>query len=155
MTLRYAMKPATPMPMITSASSTLTAAMIPRSTLVVPNSPDIYVTSEWGRLAARRPRRRLPALAERVVQQLPAFVGKSRRLLGRAPEAHELAREVFERRLDLSTHAPPTLREEQVPSDTTDDGAHDRGRYYPRVVHQFSYRSDLVPHVKHPDIIFY
>src|ERR1700676_1656812 len=109
MTLRYAMKPATPMLIITSASSTLAAAMIPRSRLVVPNSPDICVTLEWSRLAARIPRRRLPAFAERSVQQLPAFAGDSRRLLDCVPEPHELAREVFERRLDLSTRAPPTL----------------------------------------------
>src|ERR1700687_2390441 len=139
MTLRYAMKDATHTPNITSASSTLTAARIPSSRLVVPSSPDMCVTSERGRLAARIPRRRIPAFAQRVLQQLPAFVGGSCRLLDRVPEADELAREVFERRLDLPPHAPPTLCEEQVPSDPTDDGAHDRGCHFPRVVHQSSY----------------
>src|ERR1700682_426237 len=101
MTLRYAMRCAAPRPMITNASSTLAAAMIPSSRLVVPNSPDICLTSERGRLAARIPRLWLPAFAERVVQQVPAFVGDSRRLLDRVLEAHELPREVFERRLGL------------------------------------------------------
>src|ERR1700730_10193950 len=141
MTLRYAMKPATPRPIITSASSTLTAARIPSSRLVVPSSPDICATSERGGLAARIPRGRIPAFAQRVVQQLPAFVGDSRRGLDRVPEADDLAREVFEGRLDLPPHTPPTLCEEQVTSDPTDDGAHDRGCQFPRLVHQSSYRS--------------
>src|ERR1700680_3447919 len=128
MTLRYAMKPATPMPIITSASSTLTAATIPRSRLLVPNSPDMMMTSERRHLVARLSRRRLSPFAERVVQQRPAFVGDSRCLLNRVTEADDLPREAFECRLDLSTDAPPTLSKEQVPGDTTDDGPHHRGR---------------------------
>jgi hypothetical protein len=46
-TLRYTRNPATPMPMMTSASSTLTAAMMPRRRFVVPNSAVISVASEW------------------------------------------------------------------------------------------------------------
>jgi hypothetical protein len=40
-TRRYAMKPATAMPIITSASRTLTTAMMPSRRFVVPSSPDI------------------------------------------------------------------------------------------------------------------
>src|ERR1700694_3329283 len=94
-TLPYARKPATAMPTITSAPTTLANPMIPRSRLGVPNSPDMCDTSERGHMAGRIPLRWPPAFAEHVIEQLPAFVGDSRGLLDRVPEAHDLARKVF------------------------------------------------------------
>src|SRR5256885_1808076 len=95
------MKPPMAAPMITSPSRTLIAAIIPSSRFVVASPPAMCGTSEWRRLMRAGVARRLPAFAERVVQERPALVGDGRRLLDRRPEAHELAREVVERRLDL------------------------------------------------------
>jgi hypothetical protein len=55
-------------------------------------------------------------------------------------------RDVFERRLDLSTRDPPMLREEQAPGDTTDDGPTIVATNFPRVVHQSSSRSEPAGH---------
>src|SRR4051794_21937847 len=90
-------------------------------------------------MRARIARGLLAALAERVVQQLPSFTGDAGRLLDSRAEAHELAREVVERRLDLPPYAASVIGEEQVPGDAADDGAHDRCCDCSRVIHQASY----------------
>src|SRR5262245_5235620 len=127
------MNPATPAPMITSASSTLTAAMMPSSRLVVPSSPAMD-TSEWRRLPRTGVARRRD-VAERVVQELPALGGDAGCLLHGRTEAHELACEVVERRLDLPPHATAVLREEQISRDASNYRTDNRGRHCPRVVH--------------------
>src|SRR5262245_3642413 len=96
------MKPAMPAPMSASASSTLTAAMIPSSRFVVPSSPAMG-SSEWRRLARASVPRRWRSLAEGVVEQLPALAGNAGCLLHGGSEADELAREVVQRRLELPT----------------------------------------------------
>src|ERR1700719_4384650 len=63
-----------------------------------------------GSLAAGMPRRGCPASAELVVEQVPAFVGDSLRLLDRGPEARGLAPRCLRapsRSVDArSAHAP-------------------------------------------------
>src|SRR6185295_20367130 len=108
------MNPATPMPMMTSASSTLTAAMMPSMRLVVPNSLPICTSERRALMRVAVARRLLSAFAERVVQQLPPLVGDPRGFLDGRPEAHELAREIVESRLDLATNAAAVIGEEQV-----------------------------------------
>src|SRR6185503_17685031 len=124
------MKPPTPMPMMRSASSTLTTAMIPSSRLVVSSSPDmVSCASEGRRLVGSRVTRR-GVLADGVVQQPPAFVGDARRFLDGGAEAHELAREIFERRLQLPPHASTLLGEKQIACHSTDDCTHQGGRHH-------------------------
>src|SRR5205809_7234843 len=113
------MKPPIATPMITSPSSTLTAAMIPSSRLVVANSPAMR-TSEWRRLMRARVAWRLLAFAERVVQKLPPFVGDARRFLNGRAETHELAREIVECRLDLPPHTATVFGEKQIAGHTPD-----------------------------------
>ena len=111
------MKPATPMPMTTSASSTLTAAMIPSSRFVVPSSPDMVCASERRRLVRCRIARVRPTrFANRVVQQLPALVRDAGRFLNGGAEAHELPCEVFERRLELPPNARPWSVKNRYPA---------------------------------------
>src|SRR5262245_54272042 len=128
-----------PRPMSASASRTLTAAMMPSSRFVVASSPAMS-TSEWRCLVRRRVARRLrTAFAERLVQELPAFVGHASRLLHRGPEAHELACELVERRLDFAPDRAAPVRKEEVARKTPDDRADNRGCHCPRVVHPPSY----------------
>src|SRR5262245_11835788 len=122
--------------MIANASKTLTTAMIPSSKLVVPSSPDMSLSSEWRRLAcARIARLRLAAVAHCFVQELPPLVGDAGRLVDGRSEAVELAREVVERRLELSTQPPSALSEKQIPGHASNDGADNRHRHRPRVFH--------------------
>src|SRR5580765_3568897 len=123
-----------PMPMMTSTSSTLIAAMIPRIRLVVANSPAMDATSERRRLPSGEPRRRR-GLTERVVHQLPALAGDAARLLNRRAETHELSREVIERRLHLSADTTPSLGKEEVRGNTTDHRACQCDPHFARVVH--------------------
>src|SRR5439155_78574 len=78
------------------ASSTLTAAMMPSSTLVVPSSAAMD-TSEWRRLAARIPVGRLSRFANHCRQQAPAVASDVGGPLHRAAEAVQLAHELVER----------------------------------------------------------
>src|SRR5690349_20540158 len=133
------MKPPIPMPVMSSASSTLTAAMMPSSRFVVPSSPAM-APSERRQLARRRVARRLRRVAERVVQQLPAFVGHARGLLNGGPEAHELAREIIQRRLDLAPQGAAVLGEKQASGGAANDRSNQCGRQCARVVHQASYQ---------------
>src|SRR5262249_5454995 len=96
-------------------------------------------TSEWRCLVRPGvPRRRLAALAERVVQEFPALVGDSRRLLHGGAETHELAGEVVECGLEFAPQIPALLGEEEIAGDAADDCAHNRGCHCPRVVHRSS-----------------
>src|SRR5215471_17695093 len=125
-----------PPPMMTSASRTLTAAMIPSSRFVVASSVPM-ATSERRRLmrpVVARHRRR--AFAERIVQELPAFVGHAGRLLNGGAEAHELAREIIERRLDLPTYVSAVIGEEQIAGDAADHGTDNRRCHRLRVGHR-------------------
>src|SRR6266545_4061396 len=136
-TRRYAMKPATPMPMISRPSSALTTAMMPRNTFVVPSSPDMPPPLERRRLARRLVPRRLEArLAHRFVQQLPAFAGDAGGFGDGGAEAVQLPREIVERRLEVAAQSTPFLGEEQVTGDTADHGADDRRCQYARVAHE-------------------
>src|SRR4051812_5135703 len=83
--------------------------------------------------------RLMPAFPERVVQQLPAFVRNAGCLLNGSAEAHELPREVLQRRLELPSHGATMIREKQIPGDAAYNRAHHRGRHCPRIVHQPSY----------------
>src|SRR5260221_6283248 len=94
--------------MMSSASSTLTAAMMPSSRFVVPSSPAM-TPSEGRGLARRRVARRRRGFAEGVVQQLPAFVGHAGGFLKGAPGSHELPREIIQRRLELAPHPAAVL----------------------------------------------
>src|SRR5580765_497404 len=127
------MKAAMPAPMMTSASRTLTAAMIPSSRLVVPSSP-VMCASERRRLAARK-LRGWTRFAKRVVQQLPSLARDPGGLLDRRAEAHELTREVLQRRLDLSPDATPMVGEEQVAGDPPDYRTYQCGCQFARIVH--------------------
>src|SRR5262245_33054009 len=125
------------MAIIANASKTLTTAMIPSSKLVVPSSPDMSLSSEWRRLACARIARvrRLAAVAHRLVQELPPLVGDAGRLVDGRSEAVELAREVVERRLELSTQPPSAIGEKQIPGHASNHGADNRHRHRPRVFH--------------------
>src|SRR5919198_6177025 len=118
------MTPATPTPMSTNASNTLTAAMMPSNRLVVPSSADIRCSLEGRRLAWTRVAwRLLTRFPERIVQQFPAFIGHAGRLLDRRPEADQLARDVLERRIDLTPKRSPAISEEQVPDPSSNHRA--------------------------------
>src|SRR5262245_59993927 len=123
--------------MIANASKTLTTAMIPSSKLVVPSTPDMSLSSEWGLLACARIARLrlLAAVAHRFVQELPPLVRDAGRLVDRRSEAVELAREVVERRLELPTEPPSAIGEEQIPGHASYHGADNRHRHRPRVFH--------------------
>src|SRR6266508_3981575 len=136
-TRRYAMKPATPMPMISRPSMALATAMMPRNTFVVPSSPDMPPPLERRRLARRLVPRRLEArLAHRFVQQLPAFAGDAGGFGDGGAEAVQLPREIVERRLEVAAQSAPFLGEEQVTGDTADHGADDRRCQCTRVAHE-------------------
>src|SRR4051812_31231111 len=106
------MKPATALPMTTNASRTLTAAMMPSSRFVVPSSLPMAASKRRRLMRPGVARRLTAALAERLVQQLPSFVRDACRLLHCRAEAHELTREVVERRLDLPPQAAAVIGEE-------------------------------------------
>src|SRR5215470_4402207 len=128
--------------MSTSASSTLTAAMMPSSRFVVPSSPAMS-SSEWRRLPRTGVAWRQRSFAEGVVEQLPTLAGDTGGLLDGRSEAHELAREVIERRLELPTQGATVVGEEQVTGDASDHRTDDRGGHCPRVVHRPSYQNRL------------
>src|SRR4051812_25751181 len=127
------------MPMMTSASSTLTAAMMPSNRLVVPSSLPMTPLERRRLMRSGETRRLMAAFADRIVQQLPAFVGDAGRLLHGRSEAHELAREILERRLDLPAHPATLVGEEQIAGDAADHRADDCRCDSTRVVHQASY----------------
>jgi hypothetical protein len=56
--------------------------------------------------------RLLAALAQRVVQQFPAFAGDPRGFLHRAAKTDELSSEVIESWFDLPPQRPAVIREE-------------------------------------------
>src|ERR1700730_978037 len=109
------MKPAMPTAARSRASRTLTAAMMASSRFVVPRLPSMCVPSErrclMGVLISRR---LLPALAQRVVQQFPAFAGDPRSFLHRGAKTDELTGEVFKGRFDLPSQRPAVIREKEI-----------------------------------------
>src|SRR6266511_4781394 len=122
------MKPPMPIPMIASASITLTAAMMPSSRLVVPSSPAMTVTSEGSCLSAGISVWTRARLAERVVQQPPPFVGNTGGSLERAAEAVELSSEIVERRFELAPERTAALGEKQVAGHSADTCPDERRR---------------------------
>src|SRR5579871_1711159 len=131
------MNAATPTPITSSASRTLTAAMMPSRRFVVPRLPVIRGRSLEGRglMARAVARRRLRHVGERVVEQLPPFVRDARRALHGGAEAVQLAREVVERRLELAPKRTTLICEEQIPGYGTNHRTADRGKHYARFVH--------------------
>src|SRR6267378_5168377 len=119
-----------PTPTSTSASSTLTAAMIPSNRLVVARLASMVFASERRGLAGSRIRQRRTAVAKRVVQQPPALACRSGRPVHRAAETVELARHVIERRLDLPPQRAAMVGEEQIPRDPTEDCTRHHCRHY-------------------------
>src|SRR5207237_1773003 len=101
MTRRYATNPPTPMPITSSASSTLVAAMMPSRTLVVCRSG---IADLLCRPAA------LARVACELAQRAPSFIRRRSRLLNRSAHVGELAHEIVELRLDLTTHPPSAFR---------------------------------------------
>src|SRR5262245_53313704 len=106
------MKPAMPTPMSTSASRTLTAAMMPIKRFVVLRSGAIGLLSP-------------PAAALRtagdVVQRSPPFVGRASRLFHRSANAGQLAEEVIELGFDLVADSSTLLRQVQPAPHATND----------------------------------
>src|SRR5574339_1085468 len=119
------MNPAIPAPISSSASSTLTAAMMPSMTFVVPRLPSIRDSSLSSRL-------RGPATAggapRDVVQRPPALVGCRPGLFHRPAHPRDLADEVIQLRLDLVPDAAAVLGQIEPSPDTADDGAQE-GRH--------------------------
>src|SRR5262249_54430610 len=115
-----------PMPATTSASRMLTTAMIPRKTFVVPRFPSIG-PSEGARLMGRRivgpPR---GGFSHRFSEELPSLAGNAGGPIQRAPEMVELARKLFNSRLELATQCSAAVREEQVTGNPSDDGSDGR-----------------------------
>src|SRR5579864_5471274 len=129
------MTPARPAPMSSSTSSTPTAAIMPSSRFVVARSPDMAGSLERRRLMrARIPGGSLRAFANRIVEKAPPLVRDARRLLYGRPEAVELARQVVERRLDLTAQRPAVFGEKQIPREATHDSSQNRGCHSP-VIH--------------------
>src|SRR5581483_3661134 len=124
-----------PTPMTSSASSTLTAAMMPRMRFVVPRLPVMAPSERRGLTDAVARRLLLRSVAERFVQELPPFVRNAGRALHRRAEAVQLAREVVERRLELTAKRSSMFCEEQIPGYGADDRAADRRKHYARVIH--------------------
>src|SRR5437868_14626457 len=85
-------------------------------------------------MRGREATRRLRDLAERLVQELPAFAGHAGSALQGAAEAVQLARNVVERRLDRAANAATVVREEEIAGGAADDCADDGRRDCPRVV---------------------
>src|SRR4051812_34754116 len=106
--------------MTTSASSTLTAAMMPSMTLVVPRS-SMSSTSEGIRLVMRRERVRLAAIAERLVQNVPALRGHTHRPIDCSAQLDQFACEIFNRRLELSPQLPTPVGKEHVSGNAARD----------------------------------
>src|SRR6476659_9073331 len=96
MTREYARYPATPMPISSSAWSTLTAAMIQRGTLKDCRSP--------GMTAPLRRPAPLRRAARDFVERPPSFIGGHLGLVDGAAHVSELADEIVELRLDLRPH---------------------------------------------------
>src|SRR6266567_2175112 len=136
-----------PTPMTSSASRTLTAAMMPSRRLVVPRSPVIgYASKRRGLM-----RRRIAAwlfLANRtahVIQQLPAFVRHAGRFVNGRSEALELAGEVFDRRLDLPSERSSAGGEEEVADGCANHRTRTRRRHRSRViVHTASVQREML-----------
>src|SRR5579872_7333557 len=127
------MNAATPTPITSSASRTLTAAMMPSKRFVVPRLPVIRDRSLEGRgLMARAVarRRRLRHVSERVVEEFPPFVRDAGRALHGRAEAVQLAREIVERRLELAPKRTTLICEEQIPGYGTNHRTADRGEHY-------------------------
>src|SRR2546423_339343 len=74
-------------------------------------------------MSARISRRTRLAVAERIVEHLPAFAGHAGRLLDRMTEAVELAADVLEGRLNLAPQGATTICEKEVSGDAADDRA--------------------------------
>src|SRR5581483_10000702 len=138
-TRRYTTKIAMAAPATTRISSTLTAAMMPRKRLVVPRS-DILDLASWsdrtsltGRSVFRPPllegrrlmRARIPELGvlfpERLVQQLPSFVGHADRFSEGRAKIGELAGEVVERRLHPPAQGAALLGEQEISHHSAQD----------------------------------
>src|SRR3954454_5252508 len=117
------------MPTTRSASSTLTAAMMPRITFVVPRLPSIRGPSERRGLVRARVAGRAAVLAQRLVQHLPPFVGNAHRAGQGAAELRELPRHVLDGRLELPPPAAPLLRGEHVSRHCPCHAAHERRCY--------------------------
>src|SRR5205085_1497640 len=115
--------------MITSASSTLTAAMMPSRMLVVP-SCSIGITSERVRLMMSRERCRAGPFAHGVVEDTPALRGHVDGPVHGSAKLQQLLREVLERRLDAPAKFAPAFREQHVSRDSpgypADDRRHNR-----------------------------
>src|SRR5262245_19129393 len=123
------MKPAMPAPIRTSACSTLTAAMTPRKRFVVPSCGSMGSSKRTGLMRVREALRR-PGLADRFVQQLPAFARHPGGFRHRAAEMVELAGEVLECRLQAPAQFATPVGKEHVRDRCTDDRAdtaHDAG----------------------------
>src|ERR1051325_9193919 len=97
------MKPAMPAPTKSRISSALAAAMMPRRRLVVPRFGSIVCASERRRLTRRLIARRL-MVADRVVEEFPAFARGGCCLSCRHAKAVELPRDVIDGRLDLAPY---------------------------------------------------
>src|SRR5258708_27528612 len=123
-----------PTPTATSASRTLTAAMMPSRRLVVPRSP-VIDASKRRRLMRRRiaAGRFFANRAAHFIQQLPAFVRHAGRLVNGRSEALELAREVFDRRLELPPQRSSASGEEEVAHDSANPAAGTGPPHRPRV----------------------
>src|SRR4051812_41395422 len=130
------MSPATPMPMTTSASRTLTAAMMPSNTFVVDRSTVMQSPLERrGLMGARHAARRAADRSQRLVQHLPAFVGHAGQLLHRRAELDELAVEVVKRRFNRVADGAPAFGEEEVAGQSAKYGADHSGCNGSRVSH--------------------
>src|SRR5207244_5654792 len=77
---------------------------------------------------------RRSGFAQRFVQKLPAFAAHAAGFVDRAAQVVELARDLFNRRLDLPPPCPSELREKQIARHRPDDPSQDRRRYRTRVV---------------------
>src|SRR6266545_7015735 len=115
------MNPPTPMPMSSSASSTLTAAMIPSRTFVVSRFPIILLR----RPAALR-------AAGDIVQRPPSLARDVPCLFDRAAHAMHLTQEVVELRLDLVADAAAVLCHVEPAPYTTGHGAEARRQEHSR-----------------------
>src|SRR5687767_15871653 len=113
------MNPPTPIPINSSASSTLTTAMIHSAMFVDCKSP------------ISLPLRRPAALwrgAGHVAQRTPPFVRGGAGLLDGTAHPRQLAHEIVQSRLDLVTNAAAAFRHVQPAPHTSDDSA-DTGRH--------------------------
>jgi hypothetical protein len=75
-------------------------------------------------MGARITRRLRSALAQRIVQQFPAFAGHAGRSLHRAAKAVQLARDVIQGRFELPPELTALLGEKQVARGTANHSAY-------------------------------